>query len=253
MQENTVWEFSPFNPVVQRCIQGMAMEDLGRQEEALSFFMQGWEEASNGYEQYLAAYFVARQQPALPDQLSWLERSLQFAMQINDPAVVSALPALYSRIAACHAALSDETQATRYTELATNSKDYPADPGPFYHGTKANLGIGDLLTPGGNSNYQADLTMNHIYFTALANGAGFAAALAKGEGLDRVYVVAPTGEFEPDPNLTDKKFPGNPSRSYRSAAPVKIIGEVLDWVRQTPGDLQKFRERLANNTGRIIN
>ena len=95
--------------------------------------------------------------------------------------------------------------------------------------------------------------MNHIYFTALVNGAGLAAALAKGDGHERVYIVEPTAGFENDPNVTDKKFPGNPSRSYRTKAPLKIVGEVTDWVRQTPGELERWREKLANVKGNIIN
>ena len=95
--------------------------------------------------------------------------------------------------------------------------------------------------------------MNHIYFTGLANGAGLAAALAKGDGRERVYIVEPTGSFENDPNVTDKKFPGNPTRSYRTQAPLKIVGEVADWVRQAPEELQKWRERLDNDPGEIIN
>ena len=95
--------------------------------------------------------------------------------------------------------------------------------------------------------------MNHIYFTALVNGAGLAAALAKGDGNERVYIVEPTGNFENDPNLTDKKFPGNPTRSYRSEFPLRIVGEAKDWVRQTPEELQKFRVKLENNKGEIIN
>ncbi len=98
-----------------------------------------------------------------------------------------------------------------------------------------------------------ELKMNHIYFTALVNGTGLAAALTKGDGRERVYIVEPTGSFENDPNVTDKKFPGNPTRSYRSQEPLKIIGEVTDWVRQTPDELQKWREKLANNKGEIIN
>ncbi|WP_394332481.1 NAD(+)--rifampin ADP-ribosyltransferase [Niabella drilacis] len=129
----------------------------------------------------------------------------------------------------------------------------PSDKGPFYHGTKAALQVGDLLTAGSSSNYKSELVMNHIYFTALVNGAGLAAALAKGEGRERVYIIVPTGSFENDPNLTDKKFPGNPTRSYRSRSPLKIVGEVTEWIRQTPGELQKFREKLANNKGAIIN
>ena len=95
--------------------------------------------------------------------------------------------------------------------------------------------------------------MNHIYFTALVNGAGLAASLARGEGHERVYIVEPTGSFEMDPNVTNKKFPGNPTRSYRSSEPLKIVGEVTDYEKQTPDQIQKWRERLANNKGEIIN
>jgi len=119
------------------------------------------------------------------------------------------------------------------------------DNGPFYHGTKANLQVGDLLTAGFRSNYHYQVIMNHIYFTALVNGAGLAAALANGDGSERVYIVEPTGSFENDPNVTDKKFPGNPTRSYRSQAPLKIVGELTDWVKQTPEELKIWHEKLA--------
>lgn len=129
--------------------------------------------------------------------------------------------------------------------------------GPFYHGTKADLQIGDLLTAGFNSNYHTEVVMNHIYFTALPNGAGLAAELARGSGHPRVYIVEPTGSFENDPNVTDKKFPGNPTRSYRSTSPLKIIGEVTDWVRLTPEELRTWHEKLAkirsNPEAKIIN
>lgn len=127
------------------------------------------------------------------------------------------------------------------------------DDGPFYHGTKANLQIGDLLTPGFKSNYRPEVTMNHIYFTALSNGAGLAAELASGDARPRVYIVEPVGDFENDPNVTDKKFPGNPTRSYRSQEPLRIVGEVDDWKRLTPEELQTWRDRLANIKGDIIN
>ncbi|GAB3752426.1 NAD(+)--rifampin ADP-ribosyltransferase [Spirosoma pomorum] len=131
------------------------------------------------------------------------------------------------------------------------------DNGPFYHGTKVDLQVGDLLTAGFRSNYKPEVIMNHIYFTALVNGAGLAAALAKGDGNERVYIVEPTGSFENDPNVTDKKFPGNPTRSYRSQAPLKIVGEVTDWVRLTSEERQLWRERLAkleaDPTSEIIN
>ena len=130
------------------------------------------------------------------------------------------------------------------------------DDGPFYHGTKADLGVGDLLTAGFPSNYRPEISMNHIYFTALRDGAGLAAELAPGDGPPRVYVVEPTGPFEDDPNVTDKKFPGNPTRSYRSRDPLRIVGEVTDWTRLTPEELQAWRDRLAairEERGDIIN
>ena len=125
--------------------------------------------------------------------------------------------------------------------------------GPFFHGTKADLRVGDLLTAGFRSNYRPEVVMNHIYFTALRDGAGLAAELAAGDAPPRVYVVEPTGAFEDDPNVTDKKFPGNPTRSYRSAEPLLITGEVADWRRLTPQELQQWRARLSAITGEIIN
>ncbi|OBI84157.1 ribosomal subunit interface protein [Mycobacterium asiaticum] len=128
------------------------------------------------------------------------------------------------------------------------------DGGPFFHGTKADLRIGDLLTAGYRSNYRHEIVMNHIYFTALRDGAGLAAELAPGDSEPRVYVVEPTGEFENDPNVTDKKFPGNPTRSYRSKEPLRIVGEVTDWTRLTPEALRMWRERLAVlHRGEILN
>jgi len=131
------------------------------------------------------------------------------------------------------------------------------DDGPFFHGTKADLRVGDLLTAGFRSNYRPEIVMNHVYFTALPNGAGLSAELAPGDGAPRVYQVEPTGPFENDPNVTDKKFPGNPTRSYRSSAPLRIVGEVTDWQRLTPEALQEWRDRLAailnDERGEIIN
>ena len=118
-------------------------------------------------------------------------------------------------------------------------------PGPFFHGTKAALRVGDLLTPGFPSNYRPEITMNHVYFTALKDGAGLAAEIAPVAGEPRVYIVEPTGEFEDDPNVTDKRFPGNPTRSYRSASPLRVIAEVADWTRLSPEAVQTWRERIA--------
>ena len=133
----------------------------------------------------------------------------------------------------------------------------PLDEGSFFHGTKANLRAGDLLQAGFRSNYRPEVVMNHIYFTALPDGAGLAAELAAGDGTPHVYAVEPTGAFEDDPNVTDRKFPGNPTRSYRSSAPLRVIGEVTDWTRQSPEALQTWKERLAvlraDDRGEIIN
>jgi rifampin ADP-ribosylating transferase len=130
------------------------------------------------------------------------------------------------------------------------------DEGPFYHGTKADLKVGDLLTAGFRSNYRPDVVMNHIYFTTLPDGAGLAAELAPGDAPPRVYVVEPTGPIEDDPNVTDKKFPGNPTRSYRSRDPLRILAEVTDWKRLAPDELQAWRDRIAAinaERGEIIN
>jgi len=246
-------EFNPSNPVVKICLQGISMEEKGNPEEAGSLFLKAWNESTNDLEHFISAHYVARHQKNASDQLKWLETALQFAQKTNNGAVQAAFPSLYSNIARCHEDLNQPEKAKENYELAASIPDTPSDKGPFYHGTKADLHAGDLLTAGGSSNYQAELKMNHIYFTALANGAGLAAALAKGDGPERVYIVEPFGAFENDPNVTNKKFPGNPTRSYRSEAPLRIVGELTNWVRQTPEELQKWREKLANNTGRIIN
>lgn len=246
-------EFSPNNNVVKLCLQGMRLEENGKIEEAGEVYFQAWDEAKNDSEHFIAAHYLARHQKSVRDKLSWLETALQLALRINDDAVKSAFPALYSNIAKCHEDLGEPAKAKENYELAASFKDVSSDKGPFYHGTKADLRVGDLLTAGAGSNYQQGLKMNHIYFTALANGAGLAAALAKGNGRERVYIVEPTGSFENDPNVTNKRFPGNPTRSYRSEAPLKIVGEVTDWLRQTPEELQKWREKLAKSTGEIIN
>jgi len=246
-------EFNPGNKVIKLLLQGMELEAEDRPEEASRIFLQAWNESTNDFEKFTAAYFVARHQETVRDKLKWLEISLQFALKINDVTVSGAFPSLYSTIAKCYEDLNDLDNARKNHDLANSFTANPSDNGPFYHGTKADLQVGDLLTPGGTSNYKSELIMNHIYFTALANGAGLAAALAKGDGRERVYIVEPTGSFENDPNVTNKKFPGNPTRSYRSKAPLKIVGETTDWLRQTPEQVQAWREKLANSKGEIIN
>ena len=131
------------------------------------------------------------------------------------------------------------------------------DDGPFFHGTKAKLSPGDLLTAGYASNYRPEVVMNHIYFTAIIDGAGLSAQVAALDGTPHVYEVEPTGDFEDDPNVTDKKFPGNPTRSYRSTEPLRVIREVDGWPRMTPEELQTWRDKLAalldDDSAEIIN
>ena len=246
-------EFSANNPVVKLCLQGMGMEERAMPEDSGKLFLQAWEGATQDFEKFISAYFLARHQKAVPDKLKWLGTALRIALKMNDDAVKSALPLLYSSIAKCYEDLNDPGQAQKNHELATSFKDTPSDQGPFYHGTRADLRVGDLLTAGGNSNYKQDLKMNHVYFTALMNGAGLAAALAKGDQRERVYIVEPTGPFENDPNVTNQKFPGNMTRSYRSEAPLKIVGEVTDRARLAPAELDQWRKKLAANQGEIIN
>jgi hypothetical protein len=246
-------EFNPNNHVIQLCVHGLEMEGKDEPEEASRIFLQAWNESTNDFEKFIAAHFMARHQKDVHHKLKWFETALRFALKINNDSVMAALPTLYSNIAKCHEDLNDPDKAKNFHELAISFMGKLTDKGPFYHGTRADLQIGDLLTPGSTSNYDSKITMNHIYFTALVNGAGLAAALAKGDGRERVYIIEPTGSFENDPNVTDKKFPGNPTRSYRSMSPLKIVGEVTDWVRQKPEELQKWREKLANNKGKIIN
>lgn len=118
------------------------------------------------------------------------------------------------------------------------------DNGPFYHGTKANLKPGDLLEPGYSANYGERKKANFVYLTATMDAAIWGAELAVGHAPGRIYLVEPTGAFENDPNLTDKKFPGNPTRSYRTREPLRVVGEVLDWEKHSPEVLQQMLDHL---------
>lgn len=116
---------------------------------------------------------------------------------------------------------------------------------PYYHGTKANLKLGELIEPGFNSNYGSRKKAAYVYLKATLDAAKWGAELAVGEGLGRIYIIEPTGPIEDDPNLTDKKFPGNPTKSYRSQHPLRVIGEVTDWQGHSPEQLQTMLDHLA--------
>lgn len=133
--------------------------------------------------------------------------------------------------------------------MAANMADTPErfvahESGAYFHGTKATLRVGDYLVPGQPSNYKQGHVSNHVYMTRVLDGAVLAAEMAVGPGRGHVYIVEPRGTVEDDPNVTDKKFPGNPTHSYRTRQPVKIVGEITDWVGHSPEYLQKFRAGL---------
>src|SRR3954471_7245274 len=129
--------------------------------------------------------------------------------------------------------------------MATEPTPFEVDEsGRLFHGTKADLRVGDLLEPGRRSNYREGRTANHVYITATLDAATWGAELAVGVGRGRIYVVEPMGTLEDDPNVTDKKFPGNPTRSFRTRDPVRVIGELVDWVGHAPDKLKAMREHL---------
>lgn len=129
-------------------------------------------------------------------------------------------------------------------EAAELHDDKILDKGPFYHGTKADMKLGDLLEPGCRSNYGEQKKANYIYLTATLDAAIWGAELAVGDDPGRIYRVEPTGTIEDDPNLTDKKFPGNPTRSYRTQQPLRVVGEVLNWEGHAPEVLQNMLDNL---------
>lgn len=114
----------------------------------------------------------------------------------------------------------------------------------FYHGTKADLQVGETLAPGYSSNYGQRKAANHVYFSATLDAAIWGAELAAGDGRERIYIVEPTGAFEDDPNLTDKKFPGNPTKSYRTKAALRVLGEVAEWKGHAPEQLQAMKDDI---------
>lgn len=117
-------------------------------------------------------------------------------------------------------------------------------PGVFLHGTKAELAPGALLVPGRESNFEPGRVMNYIYFTATLDAAVWGAELAVGDGPGRIYIVEPTGPYEDDPNVTDKRFPGNPTQSFRSRDPLRVVEELAGWVGHSPEKVQAMRDGL---------
>ena len=122
----------------------------------------------------------------------------------------------------------------------------------YYHGTKADLKAGDLIEAGRISNYGKRKRAAFVYLTATLEAAVWGAELALGKGRGRIYIVEPTAHFEDDPNLTDKKFPGNPTQSYRSRDPLRVVGEISDWTGHSADQLKTMRDHLEDLTRRGI-
>ena len=122
--------------------------------------------------------------------------------------------------------------------------------GPFYHGTRAVLSVGDLLTTGHETQFENGRVLKHLYFAALMEpaiwGAELSVALSGSSGRGQIYAVEPTGPFEDEPNLTNKRFPGNPTRSYRSRDPLRIVGVVTDWQSHPPEVVQGMLDSLES-------
>ena len=114
----------------------------------------------------------------------------------------------------------------------------------YFHGTKADLKVGDMIEVGYNSNFGQGKNARYIFLTATLDAAIWGAELALGEGRERIYLVEPTGPIEDDPDLTDKKFPGNPSKSYRSTHPFKIVGEVSAWQSHSPEQVKAMKDAV---------
>lgn len=125
------------------------------------------------------------------------------------------------------------------------------EPGVYLHGSRADLTVGEMLVPGRESKFEEGRVMNFVYFTATLDAATWGAELASGEGRGRIYVVQPTGAFEDDPNVTNTRFPGNPTQSFRSREPLRVVGGIDDWIGHSPDQLQAMRSGVQRGAGQI--
>lgn len=244
--------FSPSHPIIQQCMKAFALRAEGHPDQAQDVLRRAWLDAAEDHARLWVAYHLAHEEDD-EQALHWLDTALELALDLDHPAVHPAVPHLHARLAEVHARLGHASAAARSQAHATAAEGPPRDPGPFFHGTRAALGVGDVLTAGRGSNYQSGLVMNHIYFTAGIDVASLAAAFARGDGRERVYQLEPTGPFEHDPNVTNQRFPGNPTRSYRSPSPLRIVGEAEDWNRPPEEVVRRWRARLADGPGEVIN
>lgn len=248
--------FNPHHPIIQLCVRARIAQEQENFEQASQLLKQALESNLDDYHAFIVAYQfanLAKLQKEIFEEIKWLNEAVQYAKKVEDIGVKSAYPTIYQELSQAYITLGNQDYADRYRKKAQQAINCLQDDGPFYHGTKAELAVGDLLVAGKQSNYQDDLVMNHIYFTANLNGASLAASLAHGQGSEHVYLVQPTGAFEADPNVTNQKFPGNLTRSYRSNAPLKVLAEVTDYQELSDKQKQTWQKRIEKAQGEIIN
>lgn len=152
---------------------------------------------------------------------------------------------LLTRLRPARMMVIDIDNEIRMSDPAATSTPSDTSARRFYHGTRADLKPGDLLQPGYSSNY-TERRSPWIYFSETVFAATWGAELAKGEGPGRIYLVEPTGSFMDDPNLTDKKYPGNPTKSYRSREPLRVVGEHLGWQGHSAEEIQAMKDFIAD-------
>ncbi|MFV0314960.1 MAG: NAD(+)--rifampin ADP-ribosyltransferase, partial [Anaerotignum sp.] len=154
-------DFSPSNEIVKICMRGIPyLEKNENVDEAEKIFLEALEKTSNDFEKYLVSYFIARSKTDINEKLEWFEKTFQIATTIDDVAVKSAIPLLYNHFSYCYAKLQDDKNCEKYHKLYKESDVLAGETGPFYHGTKAELKIGDLLLANEYSNYKENLQMN---------------------------------------------------------------------------------------------
>ncbi len=240
--------FDPNNKIVKLCVSGMVMEF-----DSLTIYKKAWEESELDFEKIISAYFLGKTLTDLNEKLYWFKVALDVAIKSDEYYLKSALKILYEKIGEVYEELGNIEFAKENFDKATEQEAMPLEKATFYHGSRAALEIGDMLLPGFGTNNEDDLVIKHVYFTAILDSAGLAASFASGDGEEHIYIVEPTGEYENDPNLTDKKFPGNMTRTYRSTSPLKIVGEVGDWRKRSKEDREIWFENFKKNKGKINN
>ncbi len=246
-------EFDPNNEVILKCLKAQKLFEDGKDDEANIVFIKAQEKVSNKFEEFIFLYYQSRVLIDEKEKLSILKKAISIAKNLNNDIARSALTSLANQVADIYQKQGKIQKYSEYNNLAQSYIFKISDIGPFYHGTNVKLNVGDLLKPGFKSNYNSDVIMNHIYFTASKRGAAFAAELVAVENKPYVYLVEPLGNYENDPNVTNQRFIGNPTRSYRSDKPLRILEIITKWEQHSPDQIKAWREKVKNNKGKIIN